>query len=347
MEHENADELTLELLNYLKSIQNADGSFDTLCLQPAHRPLEGWFRYFGNAPHDVAQTGIPLLFLRHPLAEDIIKNINSFILRQSLDGLLWRYPCEGNHDVVPYDTDSVSLCSYFLEKQGYEVRNKKFLLSLITDENYFPFYIYPKRFSPHLPLLTNLKLWWFNRKVPRSTNYVNKGLALTDAEFCSTCVNLMYLGDEESAKSVWERIHRDFREMDIKYLYYIDHYRAFYFYARLYGYNKNYPVTSDVQTVSNWVNHLYGHGALNAMDAVLLANGMLLFNYTPDILKSLTKHIFTYIHNKEYRKPYPFYSSNAVTDYAPMSGKPHSYFGSPAITTALFLEFLRLYKSYT
>ncbi|MBL7776846.1 MAG: hypothetical protein JNK66_00980 [Chitinophagales bacterium] len=344
MDSRQIDLLIDELFNYLQSIQNADGSFETLCLQPAHRPADGWFKYFGNSPHDTAVTCIPLLKMQHKKAKNILLKAGTFIRNESLDGLLWRYPSEGNFDLVPFDTDSTSLCSYLLEKLGYIIENKHFLVQQIDSTSYFPFYIFHKGIPPHLPIKTALKLWWFNRKAINSTNVTNRGLLLDDSEFCSTCVNLLYLGNEQATKPVWNRINTEFESMQIDFLYYIDIYRAFYFYSRLASYEKFSNCSFVESTILQYKKKLSASDWLerSPLNHLLLSIGLLLFK--TDLPEELTTLCFHQILNKNYTLPQPLYSSNVKTDFDKNTNQPHSYFGSPAITTALYLEFLHLYK---
>lgn len=346
MDSRQIDKLIDELINYLQGIQNADGSFDTLCLQPAHRPEDGWFKYFGNSPHDTSVTCIPLIRMQHEKAKSILLKASTFILSESLDGLLWRYPSQGDFDLVPYDTDSTSLCSYLLEKQRHTVANKQFLVQQIDNKFYFPFYIYYKGIPPHLPALTALKLWWFNRKVINSTNLLNKGLLLDDSEFCSTCVNLLYLGNEQATKQVWNRINKEFENMQVNFLYYIDAYRAFYFYSRLASYEKFDQCKYSTTTIAKYQRYLSAPDQLSdsPLNHLLLANGLLLLKM--DLPAGIVEYCFAQICNKKYMQPLPLYSSNAKTDFDTHTNQPHSYFGSPAITTALYLEFLHLYKQH-
>src|SRR5690606_640676 len=131
-----------ELLSYLETIQNVDGSFDTMYIQPYYNPEKGWMHYAGNSPYETAFPLTILQNLQSITAEKIVAKGTKYIKKKSLDNFLWTYAYPSKKDLVPYDTDSTSLCSIILENQGIRINNKGFIDSLINANGYYPFYIW-------------------------------------------------------------------------------------------------------------------------------------------------------------------------------------------------------------
>jgi hypothetical protein len=340
------DERISQLLSHLESIQNKDGSFDTMYLQPYYNPDKGWMKYAGNAPYETAASLIPLSYLSAPKATEITKQGIRFLVKISLDALLWTYSYPSKKELVPYDTDCTSLSSFVLTKNGYEVKNKEFLNSLINEHNNYPFYIWVNKFSRHLPFFTSLKMMWRNWKTRNSLNIINNILRLTDWEFSSSCINLLYIGKTPENQSVWSEIYKAFHTQSINYLYYIDLFHAFYFYTRLVGYGNHYELIDNKIILKRYISELDTHlfNNNNFQNRILFANSQLLSNYNLNENSDLFGQCFYDIKNEMYNNIFPFYSSNIETDYQPHSHAPNTYFGSPAITCSLYIEFLNLYR---
>jgi hypothetical protein len=78
---------------------------------------------------------------------------------------------------------------------------------------------------------------------------------------------------------------------------------------------------------------------------ILLVNAMLMMEGKQiKTLQYLVDECFEDIKSGKYKRCTAFYSSNCKTDIQPGNGLPNTYFGSPAITCSLYIEFLNLYK---
>ena len=340
------DKRIVELLDYLESIQNDDGSFDTMYLQPHYNPNKDWMHYAGNSPYETAYPLTVLTLLQSAKSQKITKKGIQYILDNSLDNFLWTYAYPSKNALVPYDTDSTSLCSYVLEKNGYSVINKDFLNEFIDSKSYYLFYIWETAFSVKIPFLTFLKMKWRNWQTRNSLNIINKGLLLSDSEFTSTCINLLYLGQSKENDIVWHKIQAVFKSKTIDFLYYIDLFHALYSYARLIGYAHHKELMPDLKLLDEYLKLMAEQLDKKSISpqSILLMNTILLFDIDLTNHRPLIQFCFEEIVQGKYKQNTAFYSSNAVTDFQPGTTLPNTYFGSTAITCSLYIEFLNLYR---
>lgn len=338
-----------ELLSHLESIQNDDGSFDTMFLQPHYNPSKGWMNYAGNSPYETAFPLTALTFLYSEKAQQITQKGIKYILDKSLDTFLWTYAYPSKNALVPYDTDSTSLCSYVLEKNGYSVKNKDFLNEFIDNKAYYLFYIWNAKCSTKIPWFTYWKLRYRNWQTRNSLNIINNGLQLSDSEFTSTCINLLYLGKSKTNEAVWQKVIATFNNKSIDFLYYIDLYHAIYAYARLVGYGNHKELAQNRVVVNDYLGQLRKQLNADAISPqnILLMNTILLFDVDLLPYEQHVEMCFDKVIQGEYTKNAAFYSSNVKTDFQPGTNRPSTYFGSPAITCTLYIEFLNLYRKKT
>lgn len=338
-----------ELLEFLQTTQNNDGSFNTMYLQPYYNPEKGWMHYAGNSPYE---TAFPLTVLEHLQSEKakaIISKGTEYITKTSLDNFLWTYAYPSKKDLVPYDTDSTSLCSIVLEKQGYTIKNKHFLNGLIDEKGYYPFYIWPSKKDKHIPLFTYIKLKRWNNRTKNSTNITNRILELDDSEFTSTCINLLYLGKTEDNQKTWDIISKKVRNNDLDFLYYIDKYHALYHYARLAKYGNQPALLPEKEVLEDYIFQLESEldEITQSPRTILFFLFLLLFDQDVNKYEKRLEQLLHHIREHHYKETTAFYSSNRNTDYQPGNLQPQTYFGSPAVTCSLYLEFLFLYfKKY-
>ena len=336
-----------KLLAFLKSIQNSDGSFDTYYMQPTYNPDKGWMKFPGNAPYDTATTVLPLLKIGSVDSTSIIGKANEFLLEQSLDGLLWTYAFVNDDYWIPYDTDSTSLPSLVLTESGHEVRNKIFLDSLIGKDQYYPFYIWPNHYRFNLPFLTYCKMVVRNWRVKRCIPIVNDDMRVTDSEFSSSCINLLYMGNTEANRVVWQKLKSVFASGSVDHLYYLDLYLSFYHAARLTYFSGNDDMVTNHQVVEGYVSQLINNLNESSFNDrhILLANSLLFLDSVgKDHLTDLSEHILEKLDQEFFKQISAVYSSNINTDYQPDGKSPNTYFGSHGISCSLYLEFLNLYR---
>lgn len=338
-----------ELLQFLRTAQNDDGSFDTMYLQPHYNPEKGWMHYAGNSPYETAFPLTVLGYLQSEKTKEIIAKGTEYIKKTSLDNFLWTYAYPSKKDLVPYDTDSTSLCSMVLEKQGYQIKNKHFLDGLINEKGYYPFYIWPSKKGKNIPLFTYIKLQWWNARAKNSTNIANKILELDDCEFTSTCINLLYTGKTTRNQKAWEIVSKKIKSNDLDFLYYIDKYHALYHYARLAKYGNQPELVLEKELLNDYILQLESEldETTESPKIILFFLFLLLFDQDVNKYEKRLEQLLHHIREHRYKETTAFYSSNRTTDYQPGNLQPQTYFGSPAVTCSLYLEFLFLYfKKY-
>jgi hypothetical protein len=336
------------VLNHLANIQNADGSFDTYYLQPQYHQGKGWMKFPGNAPYDTATTVLPLLQMSDSVAKDIVSKASAYLKKQSLDGLLWTYAYETSDYLIPYDTDSTSLASYVLSKQSFEINNKEFLNSLINHENYYPFYVWLKHVNWKIPFSTFVKMIWRDVKVKRCIPIVNDDMRVTDAEFSSTCINLLYLGRTTENERVWQKVKNVLASGDIDHMYYIDIHHSLYHAFRLAHFTQQYDILPEENVLNGYMDRLEdGLNDFSFSDRTLLFTLCLLFlqGRTEKDVQTYAETVLRNLSSAQYTQIFASYSSNVNTDHQ-SDLTPNTYFGSVGATCAHYLEFLELYSTH-
>lgn len=341
---EDIDSSINDLISYLADIQNGDGSFDMFYSQPYYHPEKSWMKYPAPVVYNTAQTLIPLLNFNTERLKTVFDKAESNLIQASLGEKLWTFAPISKDYIIPYDTDSTSLASFVLSKRGHSIDNKEFLNSLINSNNHYPFYIRTKGIQ--LPLLVQLKLNWHNHKMKRSRTLLNDDMRFSDYEFASSCVNLLYLGKCAENEKVWNQINKEIIEFTVEHVYYIDLIRSFYMYTRLIRHLK-YDGVLISKTIADSYFELLRQQLEDSIDSfsqLLVLISMLHLNRDLDCYEKLIDDCFIAIDNGKFRDSNSFFSSNKNTDCQPGTDLPNTYFGSPAITCSLYIEFLNLYR---
>lgn len=339
------EEYVQKLLKHVQDIQNPDGSFDTYYLQPQYNPEKGWMKFPGNAPYDTAITVFPLLGMTDPIAKVIVSKASDFLIQQSLDGLLWTYAYETSNYLIPYDTDSTSLASYVLSAQGAAFGNKDFLNSLINKEAYYPFYVWLRSYNGKIPFSTFLKMMFRDMKVKDCIPIVNDDMRVTDAEFTSTCINLLYLGRTTANEHVWQKIKQVLASGSIDHLYYIDLYHSLFHAFRLVHLTGHSDILPEQKVLNDYIYKLEdGLNERSFSDRPLMLASCLLFlkDSSHANAEPFIQMVLHNLRSERYKELFASYSSNVRTDYQ-SDLTPNTYFGSYGATCAHYLEFLMLY----
>lgn len=341
IELDELDDLIEKLSAYLESIQNEDGSFDTMFNRPVEFPEKGWMKWPGNSPVDTATALIPLLYIKSALASEVIEKGNRFFLETGLDQKYWGFADRNKTSVTPFDTESTSQCSYVLSQSGHKVRNKKFLDTLINEENNYWLLINPKRLTFNISVLTWLKIYIRNRK----HSFAKVSVLADDWEFSTNCNNLLYIGKSEKNKNVWNSVAADFNNFKIQCVYY-NLRSAVYFYSRLFCYGRHEELMPPAEILDKYVSLLEKQSDTDtfSLDSVLLANTLLFFGLDVERYKNIYDHCFNDLACENYKQVTTYFSSHNVIDYDKETGKHNTLFGSNAITCSLYLEFLNLYR---
>lgn len=343
IELEQIDERIRLLLDYLQSIQNEDGGFDRMRIQPNSDQPKKWELHQRSTSYDTAVPLIPLLFMSSDQTKSVLNRGVNCIKENSLDNFLWTWP--GPHP-VPYCTDDTSICSYVLSKSGVAVRNDRFLNEQIDHRQYYRFFIWPLSKSDSISFFTYLKLKWRNRKVKHSQHFSLNEIQLDDSEFTSTCVNLLYLGKTESNKRVWQNLIEKFNNKSFDFIYYMNSCHAVYCFSRLFGYENNKDANVNYDVVNQLIFELYrscNEVSLSPLK-VLVMNSALFFDLDLEKYSDLVTACFRDIDLEYYKLCSAYYSSHIPTIERPKEDIYYTCYGSSAITCSLYLEFLNLYR---
>lgn len=339
-----------KILLYLESVQNIDGSFDTMYKQPYYFPNKGWMLYptVGKTPFDVASALIPLLFCGKD-TDCILQRGKAFLVENSLDCKFWSYAYLNKNYIVPYDSDSTSLSSFVLRELGLSTTKTAIFDKIKDKENNYKLWISSNLLYKYLSLPSKVKLFFRDQRIKTSIPLKSKAIFPSDAEFAVNCNVLLYLGYNDSTKDAWEKVLSDFISRNFDEIYYLNHFHSVYIFARLLGYG-NHKTHLEKNQLESMVLELLkqlqeGHSDNFSLETILLTNTILLFNL-PDneSYNLLFKKCFEDVEKSNYIKAAPYYSSNKKTDCQPNTNEPNTYFGSPAITCSLYIEFLNLYR---
>jgi hypothetical protein len=334
-----AEELIDLLLNYLHGIQNKDGSFEVKFHYPS-QPGKGWISW-GNTPYDTASVLLSVLAIDTETAREIVAKGNEFLLGSSLNRKVWRFSAGQGYDPLPYDSDATALCSWVLKQSGYTIVNKELLNSFIDEDQNYKTWLLPKFPSRQLPVGTFLQMLYGNA---RALLFNKLNISHRDREFAMNCNILLHTGKMKSNLGVWNKIKTDFANHTIERRYY-DLFYSIYAYARLFYRGEHEDLFLSGKIVAAHVDRLYGmldHTSFKLQD-VFLANTLLYFGQDRHAHQQLMDRCFTHIKDGRYKTPAAYYSSHNMLDTHPETGEALNVFGSPALTTALYLEFLQLY----
>lgn len=336
-----------KLLSYLESIQNYDGSFDTMYIQPFYNPDKGWMKVESNAPSDIAYCLIPLLQIQSNEASQIVEKGADFILSKSFGKKLWTYAALSDKYLLFYDTESTSLCSYVLEKsRKLKVNNKILLNQFVNNQNSYNLFIDFHKPLRQLSIISQIKLYLHNQKVKNGSLLKDDKMRIDDFEFSVTCNNLLYIGKTKTNKSVWSKLKKDFIENNIKRLYYPTVFHCIYCYSRLCGYGNYIDMIPEKNIINKYISELFEQlkKEERPLHRVLLANSILFLNIDLNEHFDFLNNCFSDIAVDKYKETTPMFSGNIKTDTQPNTCLPNTYFGSPAITCSLYIEFLNLYR---
>lgn len=322
------------LLVELDRLQNSDGSFDTFFFFPSF-PKELKWRLWNkknNPPIDTATILIILLNLNTSITKKVFAKGSEFLLKSSFKRKFWKYSNNLSFKIImPFDMDSTVQCSYVLLKKGLRFNNITDInCSLNKEMNYKAYPIF----------YNNLFFYLQNRK---STIFKksNQMALIDDWETGITCNVLLYLGKLEENRHVWSKLKEDFENMEIETNYYSFYYSV-YAYARLICYGNHADMKPSNEKLNVIINKLYEQLEYEneSLDFLFLANTILFFNLDIHIYSKLIKYVFKKIEEKKQTDIAIYYSGNSKIS----TPETNAYFGSPAMTCSLYLEFLNLYR---
>lgn len=149
------------IINYLRESQKPNGEFESLESYPEDHPeaQSGW-RYTDPSPFIHANIIYSLMQIKQPQTRLMVEKGIAFIKSLQENKCFWRFwPHGGQTHNVPLDMDDTCLCSVILEKNGYNLNNKKILLANQDERGTFNTWILPRR-----PFIKFPAFYWFLRK---------------------------------------------------------------------------------------------------------------------------------------------------------------------------------------
>lgn len=330
------------LLVELDCLQNSDGSFDTFFFFPSFQNDAKWkcWNKPNNPPGDTAFTVFPLLYIHSFFSTKILKGVEKYLVKKSLNMKLWKYADKPDLKLkMPYDIDSTAYCSYLLTQRNKVMNNKNFLNSFINNNFNYSEYLFPLT-KKDLSFSDSIVLSYINRKATIFKKS-NQMALIDDWETGITCNVLLYLGKLEENRQVWSKLKEDFENMEIETNYYSLYY-SIYAYARLICYGNHADMKPSSEKLNVIINKLYEQLEYEneSLEFLFLANTILFFNLDIHIYSKLIKYVFKKIEEKKQTDIAIYYSGNSKIS----TPETNAYFGSPAMTCSLYLEFLNLYR---
>lgn len=328
------------LLTYLEENQNKDGSFEAKFHFPS-QPEKGWISW-GNTAYDTASVLLAILPVKSEKATKIIASGNKFLIAESLHKKIWRFCSGQGYDPLPYDSDATAICSFVLNKCGYKINNKEFLNCFIDASHNYKTWLIPKLPNNHLPLSTFLRMISGNL---RALAFNKLNISVHDREFAMNCNVLLHTGKVIKNLAVWSKIRDDFKNDTLECRYYNQYYSV-YAYARLFSLGGHNELILSKNLILEKICNLHSQLDCNTftLNHVFLANTILYFNLRINHYKGLADTCFSHIAAESYKNPAPYYSSNLLLDKHPEKAEPINFFGSAALNTGLYIEFLNLYQ---
>lgn len=330
------------LADYLAEIQSEAGGFEAKFYFPSH-PERGW-QTWGYSPYDAASVLLSIQSIPSVVLSRVRAKGNQFLINSGLDNKVWKYTSGQGYDPLLYDTDATALCSYVLEKNAYNINNRNLLNEFINQHHQYNTWITPLWPSRNIPLTTYVKINWNNLK---ALLFNKLNISKTDCEFAMDCNILLYTGKMSKNERVWRKVADDFKTGKIAGRYY-DRFYSIYAYARLYYYGQHSNLFLSEDIVAKHLDDLslLLNRSTFSLQHVFLANTLLFFGVDLSKHNQLIAACYTHLKEEQYKKLAAYYTSNALFDKNPVTGGPINVFGSSALTTSLYLEFLALHHKH-
>ncbi len=330
------------LLAFIASCQTKEGSFITEYLQPFYHPGKGWMEYV-STPFVPVNVLIPLLYVEDKQARSILHKGGQFLNKIKWPFGLWGFLSYNSDYFVPLDTDDTALCSFVLEQLGYKMTNKRILEALQTRTNHYYLWLLPlRKWLLRRPLLY-FYLRWLLYRASRRKALMDNAIQTMDAEFGVSANILMYLGHTGRTSGAIHQLIKEMQTPDcVEVNYYPHKVVAWYLYARAHSYGNIDELKSTNSQLRDAIlrtrDKLISHD--NNLLRVYLANTVLLMGFRGPEMNNIVDDAWQEYTNMF--QPYPFFNSNSYTDADPATGIHNTYFGSRALSAAVYVEYLSL-----
>jgi hypothetical protein len=333
-----------EALSHLAILQQLPHGFETLKLNPHSDGGVQWQKELKNA-FVSANILLPLTLLNNKTASQILTTEYNLLEANRNRFGLWHYFSDTSAPFfIPFETDTNSLFSCVSQRINKKPVNKDCFYQQLSKNGLYNLWFLPKtKILLSSPLYyLNLKQNW--NKAQKHLAFQNNVVKKTDAEFCVTANVLLYLGDNVNTQPAIAKLIEDINsQQPIKLLYYPNQIIALYLFARAYYYGNIKPFQTIKSAIEQRLEEAYekeigGDKFLNLLTATI----SLIYNSSNTLTDKAIEESWNLF--DQIQTPFPFYCSNSETDFNTSTKLHNAYFGAPALTAALYLEFLYLLR---
>lgn len=340
---EQIDERIVQVIELLEKHQAKDGGFRTLQKNPQLSDTETWRDEFPNAflPANVL---LPLTRIKNERASRILERGFNYLLANKTPFGPWHYFKDRNAQYfIPFETDTNSLLSHIGTFLGKQTLPKNLFISQLNDDGHFNLWFKPELLNFWSGPLTYMCIHrnWIKglKSLPFRSGVVNR----PDAEFCVTANNLLFLGRTQETELAVNRLCDELESSDpIQLIYYPSQTIAHFLFARAGYYGKMGGLERANKAMLRWMDTTMANENECEFLNVLTASTLLftdLDHSAKNMVIEKSWSIFPSI-----KTPFAFYCSNNHTDVDTKTGLNNAYFGGPALTISLYLEFLNLLR---
>jgi hypothetical protein len=331
-------------LTLLSNEQAENGYFRTYDIQPNYGSGMVWREYEKNG-FVTANILVPLATIQSKIAMELLRQGYTATIGNKNKYGLWQYFNDKNEAYfIPYETDTSSLFSYVASKLNKPEDNKELFYEQINKDAHFNLWFLPNYISVFNHPFYKLDVWLNWNKAQKRLAFINKLVSKEDAEFCVSANVLLYLGANEHTQQVVENLVAVIKSnAPIPLLYYPHQLIACYLFSRAAYYTNIEEFLACREEIKTRV-----FTALNSLAEpdellkLLAAVSLLIFNEESDSANKLYEECIDF--DKMINQPFAFYCSNSMIDYNFETRLHNAYFGAPALTIAIYIEFLNLFR---
>jgi hypothetical protein len=233
LEKVNFIEFQNQLIQFIISNQNVDGSFSTYRINPKQEPQLKVKLIPDPSPFITANILFSLISTQDEKYSEVIDKGQRFLIEIGYHGF-WRFwPKVTQSDIVPFDLDDTAICSFVLKnKMTYD--NKSIILKNTDENGYFYTWLKP---SLNLIVSNPFKSFLFLRAIVESfqTLFNKKSYNLKDKEPAVAANVLLYLGENASTISCIKKVILEIESNTFDLQFYEDEICLYYHTARAYS----------------------------------------------------------------------------------------------------------------
>ena len=315
------------VVEFILSLQEADGSFPTYEAYPIVNPAAGWTKLPVASPFITANILFSLLQLDSPNLNDAIyRGVKSLLASKEGIGF-WRFwPLKSKQHPVPLDMDVTCMVLFILKRCGYSFDSDKVLLENKSAGGYFETWLGPRISMWPFPVvaLSFLKDYQLTKPTQKLGYF-----SFDDKEPAVAANVLLHLGENRDTQPCINLTIDEVKTGFIPKQFYLDDIVVYYHIARAFA-NGVQSFKELGPVIAGRISSLFS-SAGNIEDdmlCVMAANVLLNFNLEIELAEKLISNI---TNGKSY--PNNWYCSPYFCS------KDHNFVsGAPALAAALFVE---------